>query len=336
MIRLQPLHSFGLNTHAHQLEKITRLAQLTALRNIPKERLYVLGEGSNTVFIEDNEFTIVQMANRWLSVIEQANDFRVVVGAGMNWHELVLTLHQQGIHGLENLALIPGTVGAAPIQNIGAYGLEVGELIDRVLCYHLGTGQYHEFSHADCQFGYRDSVFKSRLSSDYIIYEVHLCLPKDAQVRSQYQGLNDLSDATASKVLDRVISLRRSKLPDPKTLGNAGSFFKNPIVEDAHFARLREQYPGIPGYRTGSPTGQSVCVKVPAAWLIDQLGFKSGRSGDIGCHQYQPLVLVNFGKGTGQQLLSFARQIRDAVFEHFEISLENEVRLVGRHGLVVL
>lgn len=336
MISLQPLHSFGFNTHARQLETVTQVTQLESLRTIPKEHLYVLGGGSNTVFVEDNEFTVIQMANRSLSIIQQANEFRVIAGAGMDWHELVITLHQQGIYGLENLALIPGTVGAAPIQNIGAYGLEVGELIERVYCFHLGTGRYLEFSQADCEFGYRDSVFKSQLTSDYIIHQVQFLLPKGAQVRNQYHGLDDLTTPTASEVLDRVISLRRSKLPDPKILGNAGSFFKNPIIEQQHFARLRERYASMPGYEVFGPNGEIVQIKVPAAWLIDQLGFKSKRCGGIGCHQHQPLVLVNNGEGTGEQLLAFARQIRDAVFEAFEIELENEVRLVGQHGLVVL
>lgn len=235
------------------------------------------------------------------------------------------------IYGLENLALIPGSVGAAPIQNIGAYGVEIEQFIDQVEYYDLNEKNYTSLNSQECEFGYRDSVFKQRLAGQVVITSVTLAIPKSWSAVTHYGELKQLSAPSAMDIFNKVVSVRQSKLPDPRKIGNAGSFFKNPKVNKADFKQLQQSYPTIPNYPIDAET-----LKIPAAWLIEQLGFKGKKIGGIGCHANHALVLTNDGTGTGEQLLLLARAIKEAVLNEFSIALENEVRLIGKNGAVAL
>lgn len=291
----------------------------------------ILGEGSNCVFVENYAGTVARIETKGVDVTEQDDGTLLRVASGQNWHEFVLWCLHRRYYGLENLALIPGTVGAAPIQNIGAYGVEVASFIDSVNCLDIQNGQSFVLSRAECEFGYRDSIFKRTPDRQWVITSVVFWIPKHWQPATNYGELNELAHPTAQEICQRVTAIRRAKLPDPARLGNAGSFFKNPIVSSAHFATLQQDWPGIPSYAVDQER-----VKVPAAWLIDTLGFKGKQLGGIACHATQPLVLTNDGTGTAEQLLSLAREIRDTVKARFDITLENEVRIVGRTGMVTL
>lgn len=296
-----------------------------------KQGFLVLGEGSNTIFTEDFTLPILRNKITGIKVTQTSDAYRVRVGGGENWHKLVSFCVNNDIGGLENLALIPGTVGAAPIQNIGAYGVEVETLIHSVEFYDTRTQTLSSFNREQCRFGYRDSIFKQQPEHQRIITHVEFALPKSYSLEHSYGPLQSLTEPSLRAIFDAVIAIRRQKLPNPDELGNAGSFFKNPSISKAHFETLKQNYSNIPGYDVDGGK-----VKVPAAWLIDYLGFKGKQLGNIACHVNQPLVLVNMGGGTGQDLLALARSIKQAVKDEFDISLENEVRLMGRDGALTL
>jgi UDP-N-acetylmuramate dehydrogenase len=253
------------------------------------------------------------------------------VGAGVNWHELVLFCVRHGYAGMENLSLIPGTVGAAPMQNIGAYGVELEQVFDSLTAIHTLKNEQRTFSHADCQFGYRESVFKRELKDQYVITNVRFRLDKRPTFHTRYGAIQETltgmgvshDDLSIKAISEAVIRIRRSKLPDPAQIGNAGSFFKNPEVSKAQFDALKEQFDTLPGY----PLGDDV-VKIPAGWLIEQAGWKGYRSGDAGVHTKQALVLVNYGNATGQDLLALAGQVQDSVQEKFGVVITPEVNVV--------
>ena len=291
----------------------------------------LIGQGSNTIFTEDFDGCVSRMLIEGVEISESDADYILRVGAGEDWHQLVSQCVKSGIHGLENLALIPGTVGAAPIQNIGAYGREVCDFIDYVECISSQTNEQFRLSRDECNFGYRDSVFKQGMADKCVITRVGFRIPKHWQAAAEYGELKKLSNPSADDIFNQVINIRRAKLPDPAQTGNAGSFFKNPVIDSQTFDSIAKNYPDAPHYPA---SGQK--VKVPAAWLIDQLGFKGKVVGDIQCHPKQALVLTNTGNGTGKDVLQMARDIMQAVSEHFGISLENEVRLIGREGLISL
>lgn len=291
----------------------------------------ILGEGSNTIFLEDFKGHVVHIAISGVSVKESADCYKLEVGAGENWHELVVWCLKNHIYGFENLALIPGAVGAAPIQNIGAYGLEVEHFVEHLEYVCLNTGKIKRLNHAQCQFGYRESIFKKELASKAIITKVVFALPKHGAPVSHYGELAKLNTPSPEDIFSQVVKIRQAKLPDPRKIGNAGSFFKNPIVDNNVAKQLAKLWPSIPQY----PTAQGK-VKIPAAWLIDTLGFKGKSVGGIRCHPTQALVLTNTGNGTGEQLLNLAREIKQSVSQEFSIQLENEVQLIGALGLIDL
>ncbi|MGK0373328.1 MAG: UDP-N-acetylmuramate dehydrogenase [Glaciecola sp.] len=291
----------------------------------------ILGEGSNTVFVEDYPYSVLLNRIKGIAVSESESDYLLTVGAGENWHDLVVFCIQKGIGGFENLALIPGTVGASPIQNIGAYGVEIDKFIEKVEFLDSTSLALKTLSKAQCNFAYRDSVFKQQAKNHRIITRVFYRLPKQYKIETSYGPLAHLISPSAEDVFNEVVAIRKTKLPDPAILGNAGSFFKNPVIDNVHFKTLSSIYSDIPSYRVNEQQ-----VKIPAAWLIDKLGYKGKRIGNIGCHVSQPLVLVNMGDGLGKDLLSLARDIRDCVQNKFAIRLENEVRLMGKQGLVAL
>lgn len=332
MYSLAPLHTFGLCSSTRRLITIESINELQSLLDdYDPDTFYILGEGSNTVFLEDYAGTVIKPAFMGINLEHSATHYLLKVGASENWHQLVIWCMQNKIYGLENLALIPGTVGAAPIQNIGAYGLEIAEFIEHVYYYDLVNKAHNSLDLKACEFAYRDSVFKNRLEGKAIITGVTFAIPKDWQAVLHYGDLKGLLKPSAIDIFNKVVNMRMDKLPDPSKIGNAGSFFKNPVINLNHYIKLQQNWPCIPSYRVDTDK-----VKVPAAWLIEQLGFKGIKIGGIGCHPKQALVLTNDGSGTGVELLELARSIKDSVLNEFEIVLVNEVRLIGKHGTINL
>jgi UDP-N-acetylmuramate dehydrogenase len=329
---LVSLHTFGFSCSAQAVISINKPKDLhISLDGAERSTFYILGEGSNTVFLEDYQGTVIKPAFMGIDLKHTDTHHMLKVGAGENWHQFVLWCMQHQIYGLENLALIPGTVGATPIQNIGAYGVEVEQFIHHVEYYDLSEQSHKSLDSHGCEFAYRDSVFKKRLADQVVITGVTFAIPKKWQAVVHYGELKELSDPSAMHIFNKVVEVRQTKLPDPRKIGNAGSFFKNPVIDFKHYRLLQQTWPCMPNYPVNTDK-----VKVPAAWLIDQLGFKGKKIGGIGCHPKQALVLTNDGSGTGAQLLQLARAIKAAVLSEFSIVLENEVRLIGRSGPVIL
>lgn len=334
-VSLKPYNTFRIDADARYLVEINHtddidtLLRVTDFVGIPK---LILGGGSNVLLCHDFDGLVLKMNIQGIDVIREDDDHvYLTVGAGINWHELVVFCVKQKFAGMENLALIPGTVGAAPMQNIGAYGVELEQVFDSLTAVHLLTGEKRTFSHTDCQFGYRESIFKRDLKGQFIITSVTFRLDKRPTFHTRYgaiqETLTDMGvshDALSIKAIsEAVIHIRRSKLPDPAQIGNAGSFFKNPEVPKVQFDALKAQFDTLPGY----PIGDDV-VKIPAGWLIEQAGWKGYRAGDVGVHTKQALVLVNYGDATGQELLTLAGQIQDSVQEKFGVTITPEVNVV--------
>lgn len=332
MQSLQHLHTFGLSATSKSFLELKSEEQLPSVyRRLAEENWFLLGEGSNTVFTQDYLGTVLRLNTKGIEVKERDTDYLLKVKAGENWHQLVIWCLEKGIRGFENLALIPGSVGAAPIQNIGAYGVEIERFVESIEYYDLSDAKFKVLNRQECQFAYRDSVFKHGLAGQAIITSVHFSMPKRWCPNQTYGDLSLLNNPSAQDIFNMVVSIRQSKLPDPVKIGNAGSFFKNPVIESSIWRDLKVQWEDLPGYGDGAGK-----TKVPAAWLIDTLGFKGVSLGGIRCHAKQPLVLTNTGNGTGQELLEMARRIKSAVLKEFAIELENEVRLMGNQGLIRL
>lgn len=330
MPSLQPYSTFGLQTACQSVVSFSSADEfIDAYRKHPIN--YIVGGGSNSIFLEDFDGALLVNNIKGISHFDDDKYHYISAGAGENWHELVSMCMQNGWYGFENLALIPGSVGAAPIQNIGAYGVEINQFIESVIAIAIESGEQMRLSVDDCQFGYRDSIFKHDLAGKALITQVNFVLPKQYSLATSYGELAALSNPTALDVYNKVIEIRKSKLPDPAQLGNAGSFFKNPVIAKTHFDTLISQYNDMPGYVV-SPQ----LMKVPAAWLIDQAGFKGKVLNGVRCHPTQPLVLTNLGNASGDDVRAMASNIITAVNSTFGISLEPEVRLVGSQGLVSL
>lgn len=328
---LKTLNSFQFNAHCKNIFEVKKASELSSIPKYDSDML-ILGEGTNMAFTGDYDGTILRYRSSSISIADTPSGYQVSIDAGHNWHLLVKRLIEQHIAGLENLALIPGTVGAAPVQNIGAYGVEFADVCDYVEFYDLKHKELNRLNKCECEFGYRDSFFKKEGNQSFLITSVGLTLPKRWVPKISYKGLDDLaSNVTSKTVFDRVIEVRRTKLPDPRVLGNAGSFFKNPVINMKQYLLLKEIYKDLPMYPVNDEK-----VKVPAAYLIEQCGFKGQSKNGIGAFEKQPLVLVNHGAGTGAALLDFARSIQMSVLEKFDIRLHNEVRLIGKEGEVAL
>ncbi len=332
MVSLKRLHTFGFDTLAQDLVEVNTTDDLASVfQRVKRKTYYLLGEGSNSIFLEDFTGTIVLNKMKGIQIQESDTEFNLSVASGELWHELVEHTLSIGAFGFENLALIPGTVGAAPIQNIGAYGVEIEKFIRSVEYYDIELNTFHTLNHEDCDFAYRDSIFKKQLFNRAVITKVNFTMPKKNPVEHSYAPLNQLVAPTPLDIFNKVIEVRTDKLPNPKLLGNAGSFFKNPVVSKQTLDEIESRFDKVPYFKVSE-----VSFKVPAAWLIDQLGFKGKMYLGVKCHEKQPLVLVNTGKGNGEGLLMLARQIKQSVFDTFAIELENEVRLIGKNGLIVL
>lgn len=334
-ISLKPYNTFGIDVNARYWAEITHETDLLTLLNTPEysaiPRL-VLGGGSNVLLTQEFDGMVIKMNIQGIRIArEDDQHVYLEVGAGVNWHELVMYCVANGLAGMENLSLIPGTTGAAPMQNIGAYGVEIEQIFDSLTAVHGQTGEARRFSHADCQFGYRESVFKRTLKGQYIITAVTFRLDKQPTFHTRYGAIQEtltdmgVTDESLSikAISDAVIRIRRSKLPDPAEIGNAGSFFKNPEISTVRFDRLKAEFPGLPGY----PLGDEL-VKVPAGWLIEQSGWKGRRIGNAGVHAKQALVLVNYGGATGNDILAIAGQVQETVDTVFGIQLTPEVNVV--------
>lgn len=331
---LLPYNTLALPGKASALAQVSDVAELLeALAWAEQHTLPVipLGEGSNVVIADDLQALVLHLQNRGREVLDESDDHVLLrIQAGENWHALVDWSLGQDYHGLENLALIPGTVGAAPIQNIGAYGVELDTLVEAVHAMSVASGERLTLTTRDCEFAYRDSVFKGRLRDQLIIVAVDLKLARQPQLRTGYPALADYLDRecsgaiTSRDIFDAVVSIRRSRLPDPALEPNAGSFFKNPVVSEETAAGLRQQFPALPGYPQSGGR-----VKLPAAWLIENCGWKGGRAGNVGMHPDHALVLVNYGGASGSEVLAFAALVAESVRERFGVNLEIEPRIYG-------
>ncbi|MGD9426669.1 UDP-N-acetylmuramate dehydrogenase [Pantoea sp. NSTU24] len=289
----------------------------------------VLGEGSNVLFMEDFAGTVVLNRIQGIRIQDDDEHWRLHVGAGENWHQLVKSTLEKGIPGLENLALIPGMTGSAPIQNIGAYGVELKDVCEYVDVLNLHSGQAERLDCEACEFGYRDSIFKHRYQSGYVIVAVGFILPKQWQPVLTYGDLKTLNPLTASAwdVYHAVCQMRQSKLPDPRVIGNVGSFFKNPVISAEQCRSLLAQCPAMPHYPM--PDGET---KLAAGWLIDQCQLKGYRIGGAAVHEQQALVLINASNATSEDILALAKAVRARVGEKFNVWLEPEVRFIAAQG----
>jgi len=328
---LKKYNTFGFDVKCSNFSNFSNVEELKELLVIQKNKntpLIVLGGGSNILFTADYNGLIIQPSIKGIEIVAETSasvDLRV--GAGENWDEFVEHCVQNNWGGVENLSLIPGFVGTCPIQNIGAYGVEVKDTITKVETIEIDTLKEHLFLNADCKFGYRDSIFKRELKGMYIITHVHFRLKKNAEFILNYGNLNEelqkYDSVNLKNIRQAVIDIRNSKLPKPEEIGNAGSFFKNPEVEMAVYEKIKQHYPMIPCY----PQGKNR-VKVPAGWLIEQAGWKGKNIGNAGVHSKQALALVNLGNATGNEVLHLAREIQKSVNQKFGIQLEMEVNIV--------
>ncbi|WP_317168806.1 UDP-N-acetylmuramate dehydrogenase [Cyclobacterium plantarum] len=340
-ISLSAYNTFGINKKARFLcEAESREDVLYAFNQsrILNKPLFVLGGGSNILLLEDLDAVVLKINIQGIdSIREDGEQVILKVGAGVVWHDLVRYSIEMGLSGLENLSLIPGTVGAAPMQNIGAYGVEIKSVFDHLEAMEIPSGKLRVFTGKDCRFGYRESIFKNKLKGKYIITHVAFRLNKKHQPNINYGDirltLKEMGNAYPSPVniSEAVVKIRQQKLPDPKELGNAGSFFKNPTIPLFDFNQLKNQYPEIPGYPV-----EDNRVKIPAAWLIDTAGWKGKRCGAIGVHEKQPLVLVNYGGGTGTDILELSGKIQADILGKFGIQLEREVNTISSENLIQL
>lgn len=293
-------------------------------------KLLILGGGSNLLLTASYEGLVLKIENRGIQVLEKQEDrIRVRVAAGENWHDFVRQCLEKKWFGLENLSLIPGSVGAAPMQNIGAYGVEVGPLIQSIRYFHLEKKTFESIDGGDCRFAYRESIFKHELKGKVIIWEVDFKLSLKPAVSLGYGDIRavlerkGIANPSPEDVSEAVIEIRQSKLPDPAVLGNAGSFFKNPVIPTSHYEKLKVQWPEIPSY----PAAEGM-VKVPAGWLIEKAGWKGFREGPCGVHEKQALVLVNYGGAAGLDILGLAEKIMDDIETKTGIRLQPEVNIV--------
>lgn len=329
---LQADNTLGLAIRARDriLAETTEMI-LSAWRNarMKNEPFILLGEGSNVLFLEDFAGTVVLNRIKGIDIQEQDNAWKLHVGAGENWHALVEATLKKGIPGLENLALIPGMAGSAPIQNIGAYGVEFRDVCEYVDVLNLDTGATQRLHREVCAFGYRDSIFKHQYQQGYAIVAVGLSLNKRWQPVLTYGDLTRLNPATVTawEVFHAVCHMRQSKLPDPRVTGNVGSFFKNPLISLEHAEKLKLACPDMPCYPQGN--GE---VKLAAGWLIDQCQLKGFRIGGAAVHQQQALVLINAEHATSQDIVALAKTVRERVGQKFDVWLEPEVRFIGAQG----
>jgi UDP-N-acetylmuramate dehydrogenase len=322
---LKKLNTFNVDEVARLIFVVDSISDLPNILSNKKDEILVLGGGSNILFTKSYDGLIINLKNKGKKIIqEDEKSVLVEVSAGENWHDFVLWAIKNNFGGLENLSLIPGNVGAAPIQNIGAYGVELKDIFYSCKGLMLDTLSEFEFKKTECEFDYRTSIFKSALKNKTVITSVKLILTKSKHnYNIDYKDLNinlKNTELSVKKISDEVIKIRTSKLPDPKFFGNCGSFFKNPIVNSYTYESLLDKFPNTPAHKIDDNN-----YKISAAWLIDQSGFKNKKDKNVGVYKNQPLVIINYGKATGKELLNFALNIKEVIYNNFEIELEEEV-----------
>lgn len=331
-ISLKTYNTFGINAKASFFANFSSVDDLIKLlKERENRKLFILGGGSNILFTKNFDGLVLKNEIQGFKIIQESENYVVVeVGAGMNWHAFVLKCLEMNFGGVENLSLIPGNVGASPMQNIGAYGVEIKDVFEYLDAVHIETGKVKRFSNKDCDFGYRESVFKTNAKGQYIICQVGYRLTKIHKLNTSYGAINmelekqGVNNPSIKDVSNAVIAIRKSKLPDPKKIGNAGSFFKNPIVSIQTLQILKQKHPNIPNYPSGPET-----AKLAAGWLIEQAGWK-GKTYDekYGVHKNQALVLVNYGNADGDEILKLSNLIISDVYQKFNIELEREVNIL--------
>ena len=329
-ISLKPYNTFGINVMATEFIKINSLENLKELIQ-KRSDFFILSGGSNLLLTKNIDKLVVHLNLKGIEILQSnENEVFVKVQAGENWHEFVLWCIAHDFGGIENMSLIPGNVGTTPIQNIGAYGIELKDSMHELESLEIESGRLKKFSNQSCQFGYRNSVFKNKQKGKYIITSVTFKLTKkEHKLNSSYGAIqlelekNNIKNPTIADISNAVITIRQSKLPDPKELGNSGSFFKNPVILKHQFRQLQHKFPEAPHYIISETE-----VKVPAGWLVEQCGFKGKRFGDAGVHKNQALVLVNYGNATGQEIFDLSKRIQREVLKKFDVSLEAEVNIL--------
>ena len=329
---LKNYNTFGIEASAKQFVGVHSVKELkTVLSENKAKNKFILGGGSNMLLTKDIDALVIHIDLKGKKIVEENDDFVWVESqSGENWHEFVLWTINQNFGGLENMSLIPGNVGTTPVQNIGAYGTEIKDTFVSCLAIKIDTLEVKTFSKAACLFSYRESVFKNEVKDQYIITSVIFKLTKrNHKINISYGDIafelekNNITTPTLKEVSTAVIAIRQSKLPDPKVLGNSGSFFKNPIVLKSDFEKIHQKFPEMKFYEISETE-----VKVPAGWLIEQAGFKGKRYGDAGIHINQALVLVNYGSATGQEILNVSKEIQDTIYNTFGIHIEAEVNII--------
>ena len=329
---LRNFNTFGIEANAKEFVAVHSIKELeTGLAENKTKNKFILGGGSNMLLTKDIEALVIHIDLKGKKIVEENDDFVLVESqAGENWHEFVMWTINNNFGGLENMSLIPGNVGTTPVQNIGAYGTEIKDTFVSCSAMKIDTLEMKSFDNAECHFGYRESIFKNEVKDQYIITSVIFKLTKRnhkinisyGDITAELDKLN-IQNPTLKDVSNAVITIRQSKLPDPKVLGNSGSFFKNPIVLKSDFEPIHEKFPEMKFYEISETE-----VKVPAGWLIEQAGFKGKRFGDAGIHKNQALVLVNYGNATGQEILNVSKEIQETIFKKFGIHIEAEVNII--------
>jgi len=331
-ISTKTINTFGINVTAKMFSRCSSLKELEELVECFRGELPILiiGGGSNILFTKDFDGIIIRNEIEGIEVVkEDEKHVYVKAGGGVNWHEFVLYCIENNYAGVENLSFIPGTVGASPIQNIGAYGVEIKDVFQELTAYNMETDEILNFKHKDCHFGYRDSVFKHEYKDKLFILDVTYKLDKVPTFKTSYGDIeawlakHNITQLSIKAVSDAVIAIRKEKLPNPAVTGNAGSFFKNPVIDKTKFEKLISLNNKAPHYQLDEHH-----YKVPAAWLIEQCGWKGKQEGKVGCHARQPLVLLNLGGAEGKDIYNFSQQIIDSVLEKFGVQLEREVNIL--------
>lgn len=330
---LKALNTFGIESFAKLFVKVNSVEQINELldsSNFKNNHHLILGGGSNLLLTKNVDGLVIKNELQGIEVVNE-NDSSVFVkcAAGVIWHELVLWCINKNYGGIENLALIPGCTGATPMQNIGAYGVEIKDTVYELEAIELATGNLKKFTKSDCEFGYRESVFKRQLKNQYIITSVTFQLSKHPTFQIEYGAIKNeldlmnVSELNIKAIAQAVINIRSSKLPNPKEIGNAGSFFKNPEVSEIEFQRLKNEFSNIVAYPL-----ENKKYKLAAGWLIEQSGLKGYRNGDAGVHKLQALVLVNYGNATGNQIFDLSTHVLQTVKNKFGVELEREVNII--------
>jgi UDP-N-acetylmuramate dehydrogenase len=329
---LQNYNTFGIEAKAREFVAVHNKLELRSiLEHYKSKKKFILGGGSNMLLTKDIDALVIHVDLKGKKIIKEDDNFAWVESqAGENWHEFVMWTIDQNFGGLENMSLIPGNVGTTPVQNIGAYGTEIKDTFDSCEAMTIENQEMKTFTKAECHFGYRESVFKNEAKDQYIITSVVFKLTKrNHKINTSYGDItaelakNNITNPTLKDVSNAVIAIRKSKLPDPKELGNSGSFFKNPILLKSDFEKIHQQFPEMKYYEVSETE-----VKIPAGWLIEQAGFKGKRFGDAGIHKNQALVLVNYGNATGQEILDVSKNIQETIFKTYGIHIEAEVNVI--------